>query len=59
MKNKYDEHYEHQIVLLAQTKVESEHYKVFDNDLRFITKRNFPNDYLPQFQDVPSQMLET
>jgi hypothetical protein len=42
MKNKYNQKYENQIILLAQSKVESGHYKIFDNDARVITKRNFP-----------------
>ena len=42
MKNKYNQQYENQIILLAQNKVESGHYKIFDNDVRVITKRNFP-----------------
>jgi hypothetical protein len=42
MENKYNQKYENQIVLLAQNKVESGHYKIFDNDARVITKRNFP-----------------
>jgi len=42
MKNKYNQQYENQIVLLAQNKVESGHYKIFDNDARVITKRDFP-----------------
>ncbi len=42
MNNKYNQQYENQIVLLAQNKVESGHYKIFDNDARVITKRNFP-----------------
>ncbi len=42
MKNKYNQQYENQIVLLAQNKVESGHYKIFDNDARVITKGNFP-----------------
>ncbi len=41
MKNKYNSQYENQIILLAQNKVESGHYKIFDNDARVITKRNF------------------
>ena len=42
MKNKYNQKYENQITLLVQSKVESGHYKIFDNDARVITKRNFP-----------------
>jgi hypothetical protein len=42
MDNKYNQKYENQIVLPAQNKVESGHYKIFDNDARVITKRNFP-----------------
>ena len=42
MDNKYNQKYENQIVLLAQKKVESRHYIIFDNDARVITKRNFP-----------------
>ena len=42
MNNKYNQQYENQIVLLAQNKVESGQYKIFDNVARVITKRNFP-----------------
>ena len=42
MKNKYNQKYENQIILLAQNKVESGHYKIFANDSRVVTKRNFP-----------------
>ena len=42
MNNKYNQQYENQIILLAQNKVESGHYKIFDKDARVITKRNFP-----------------
>ena len=42
MKNKYNQKYENQIILLAQNKVESGHYKIFANDARVVTKRNFP-----------------
>jgi hypothetical protein len=41
MKNKYNQQYENQIVFMAQNKVESGNYKIFDNDARVITKRNF------------------
>ena len=30
MKNKYNQKYENQIILLAQSKVESGHYKIYD-----------------------------
>ena len=42
MENKYNQKYENQIILPAQNKVESGHYKIFDNDARVITKGNFP-----------------
>ncbi len=42
MKNKYNQKYENQIILLAQNNVESGHYKIFDNDAQVISKRNFP-----------------
>ena len=42
MKIKYNQEFENKIILLAQNKIESGHYKVFDFDARVITKRNFP-----------------
>lgn len=42
MDNKYNESYEHKIVLLAQNRVEKGNFKVFDNDARVITKKDFP-----------------
>jgi len=56
--NKYDQNYENKIVLLAQEeRLEKGKYKVFDNDARVITRRDFPELVRKGKTDVESCLI--
>lgn len=42
MQKKFDQAYEDKIILLAENKLESGHYKVFDDDARVVKRHRLP-----------------